>query len=385
MMEKKTYIGDILEGQAAILELILAGVLLALSIEFIASACLSLLAIPAVWILIVGVLLCVIAFLLLFRRFTRHTRTRVATLRGFIVYLPKENDVAYIPRYGYGSSLHEYLHAVFVENPALKVLWDKEPLTAALTLDQSKGTVTLKQTQSIRLIQEATEYFLLSQLSTHLVDYFNDDDYEQGKLREYAREDVPDILMQNRFLDLFSRPMDQRSEFVNDTIDPNSSRGVVASYGKGGVIYERFDLVLPHGSSVSRSAPGTIQIETPSLVLSLRVEFQCASTVPPLGFEEFYLGLKDLHSFHEYQITIQSHVTFKGRAYLSSSGWDYHKWVDSFLDSLEVEFSEERFLKELNWPTALTLIDIFKRNQSNQASEATSGPALSAASSAPQG
>ena len=54
-----------------------------------------------------------------------------------------------------------------------------------------------------RLILEATEYFLLRMLSTHLTNYFNDEKFKEENLTKLERKDIPQVLLENRFLNLF--------------------------------------------------------------------------------------------------------------------------------------------------------------------------------------
>jgi len=103
------------------------------------------------------------------------------------------------------------------------------------------------------LIVEATEYYVLETLSTHLTDYFNQSELDSARLKEFSREDVADIVFKNRFLDTFSRPMRERAAFVRDS--PKTSNHmdrVVAFYGSNGVRYSKFDLVLPIGARIER-------------------------------------------------------------------------------------------------------------------------------------
>ena len=363
--ERRRYVDSILSDRSIILELILAGVLLALGVEFIAAWGTAITG-SSPKTVTVGILLLSIALLVWLRRSMAHTRQRQVQLDGFLVYFRKDNALVDVPRYHYGSELFGYLAAAFAENTALKTLWDKEPLTEAFQFDHEKGTAKLRNNQSMQLVREATEYFVLHQLSIHLADYFNKKEYNEGQLKEYQRQDVPDILLRNRFLEMFSRPMDQRPHFVNEILDEKITEKVCLSIGKDGVRYDRFDLVLPLSSKVSRSPDGSISIETSRFTLRFRVKFDAMMTVLPRHFEEFYLGLKDYQEFADYKVSLDIHVKFRTRSYFTSVGWGYHQWVDSFMSSLEDDFSEDAFLSDLNWPAVLTMIEIFKRNRTQQ-------------------
>lgn len=366
--EHRRFVENILAGRSAILELILAGVLLAIAVEFLAAWATAQTSAESFQTAITGVLLLLLALLLWLRRSMAQTRHRRIRLDGFLVYLRKDNMLVDIPRYRYGSAIYDFFVAAFAENTALKTLWDKEPLTEVFKFDKDKGVTHLSNNHSMQLVREATEYFVLDRLSTHLTDYFNKAEFDKDQLHEYKRDDVPDILLKNRFLELFSRPMDQRPHFVDHTLGDKTSGVVVSSFGKGGVRYDRFDLVLPRSTRVSRCNDGTIRIQTKRFTLCIRVKFDAMGTVLPRQFEEFYLGLKNHSEFAEYKVTLELDVAFRTRSYFTATGWDYHQWIDSFMVSIEDDFSEDTFIAELNWPVVLTLIEIFKKNKPNQES-----------------
>jgi hypothetical protein len=381
--EHRRFVESILSGRSAILELIMAGVLLAISVEFIAAWATAHTAADSLQTVVIGLLLLALTLLLWLRRSMAQTRQRHVKLDGFLIYLRKDNALVDVPRYRYGSTIHDYITAAFVENTALKTLWDKEPLTEAFMFDKEKGATLHKNNHSMQLVREATEYFVLDRLSTHLTDYFNTPEYNDDQLKKYSREDVPDILLKNRFLELFSRPMDQRPHFVNDTLGDMPHGQIVSSFGKGGVRYDRFDLVLPCSTRVARYEDGAIQIETKRFTLCFRVKFDATMTVLPRQFEEYYLGLKNHRELAEYRVSLEMDVTFRARSYFTATGWGYHRWVDSFMTSIEEDFCEDAFLEDLNWPVVQTLIEIFKQNRPNQGPDRTDAPPSGASAGQP--
>ena len=64
------------------------------------------------------------------------------------------------------------------------------------------------------------------------------------------QKSIPDILLENRFLKLFSEDPNNRMSFVNDDSE-NDYENVVKSY-QNGAIFRRFQLNLPKGSKVFR-------------------------------------------------------------------------------------------------------------------------------------
>lgn len=279
-----------------------------------------------------------------------------------------KKEISRVRRYSYGDDLSSFLSAAFAENDALRTLWHKKPPGLPIARVDGNKLVLGEVSQANKLIVEATEYYVLKQLSLHLSRYFNSASFSEKELKQYSRNDVPDVLLQNRFMELFSRPMDQRPAFVE-----RGSGNVVFASGPGGVRYDRFELTLPKGSSLTRIGEGAIAIKTSRFSLRLSAVFMGTNTVLPSGFGQRYLGLVQV-PHRVFEIGIKAEVTFAAASYLSATGWEYHRWIDSFLEKLEDRVSTERFFRKINWDSALTLIEAMEQKQALGPSAATAVP-----------
>jgi hypothetical protein len=119
------------------------------------------------------------------------------------------------------------------------------------------------------LIREATEYFVLRLLSLHLSAYFSKPGFKDEDLEKIRRKHIPAIFMQNRFLELFYRPVEERAALADDP----GPRDMVFGYSGSGALFEEFELVLRKKSAVSRHDENTIKIET--RVFTLKIRFGC--------------------------------------------------------------------------------------------------------------
>jgi hypothetical protein len=140
--------------------------------------------------------------------------SRVRSLAGFFIYdattsMLVEDD----PRYELGYALRTYLQSAFAENAGLKSAWQHSPLAPPPDDENPAGDPT----QGRELIRQATEYFVLSHLSTHLGDYFTSNRARSQDLQTLSHTDVPDVLLQNRFMKLFTEPMNERAAFLDET------------------------------------------------------------------------------------------------------------------------------------------------------------------------
>lgn len=370
----------IIVSRQNLIEFVVVAVLLAFGVDLVAGHILALAALSSRLALVVGVILCLGSVLYLaVRLFGRRVERR--TYEAFLVYDKKRNKIITVPRYEFSEAICRYMSAAFAENSALKLLWDKEPL---------KDFLGDEPREAAQLLSQATEYFVLAQLSTHLTDYFADEKFKKQNLRKYCREDVPEVLLRNTFLEMFSRPMEHRPAFVEahsgkrermemKVYGPDergmwrsryvvpTERGygeVVAAYGPGGVIYDRFDLILPQGSVVRRVEDSKVEIETKKLKMSINVKFEGFCTVLPEGFEEYYLGINDpLKGITPYVVNVDIQVSMKLGSLLSATGWQYYRWIDSFLDKIEKDLSKDTFFELLNWESAFTILQCLKQAQ----------------------
>lgn len=348
-------------GRSNLIELIILVILAALGVNLIAGYLLTFVILSPVVTVVVGVILCVGSVLYLAARLLSR-RVESRTYEAFLVYNKNKNEIILVPRYDFSERIYAYMKSASVENSALKILWEKEPLKDMLDKTNDKG----KRPKSAQLLSEVTEYFVLNELSVHLTDYFAAKGFKKGSLKRYGREDIPEVLLKNRYLELFSRSMEDRPAFM-DVINEKKGRGeVVYAYGTGGVLFDKFDLVLPKKSIIRRLGDNRIEIEMQKLKLSITVRFEGFCTVLPVGFEQYYLRLNDFHNITEYKLNIDIQVLMKSGALFSRAGWEYYHWVDSFLDEIDDEISEDAFFSRLNWESVFTVLQCLEQAQSSK-------------------
>lgn len=353
----------LLSNRKAFLEVVIAAILLSLSINLISGCLLELQWISPFATIMVAISLSLICTLYFVVRLL-WTRTHTYNFKGFITYDSKQNKVVDIPRYDYGHHLRQYLEAVFAENEAIKKLWDKEPISKELHFDKEAGKVSRHIGKGHQLIVEATEYYVLEELSTHLTDYFNQPHFDEQELQTFARNDIPDVLLANKFLELFSKPMEDRPLFSGNESRPLKDGEIVMAMRRG-AFYSRFDLTLPKPSKIKRIDSKTITIETNRFIFKIAVDFERFGTVIPHEYLQHVLG-HDARALHAYQINVVFTVSFRFASLFLPGGWDYYRWVESFVESFDQKFSKERYFKDIAWESALTVIQYLERTKSKQ-------------------
>lgn len=275
---------------------------------------------------------------------------------GFLIYKPKSKELVPIEGYEVSKDMVKYLNAAFVENKALRTLWETDSISNFKFIGRKPGANTTSiSSESEALLIELIEYCLVEQLSLHLSAYFNNSDLKQ--VEEISRNDIPDILLDNRFLKLFSEDMQNRELFVEDyKKDGTQKFGKVVMAYNSGAIYNHFDLILPRNSNVKRLNKNRIAIETNMFSISIGILFNGFGTVLPKRFEEHYLGIYNYRDIAEYKFNIELSIKFKVRSLLFSNNWRYYSWADDFIERLNDYLSKERFFEKINWSTIGALL-----------------------------
>jgi hypothetical protein len=280
-------------------------------------------------------------------------------VKGFIIYNKKTNQIIDIPEYEYGVKLKKYFNSSFAENKALEIIWNKYKID---DYEVPKNATTGRD-----LLFEATEYFFINKLSMHLMSYFSSEKFKSSKLHTFKRNDIPHILLDNSFLDLFSKSMGKRAAFV-DTYDNNSNNPNIIdiSAESNGHLYENFILILPKECKITKPSKNILEIKNNRIELRIEHEITGMTTLVSKNFIKYYTGNNDDSEFIKYTLDTNIRIKFTLLAFFSNLGWNYFKWVDSFIDRYEKSFSEQRFLNRINWNTIDNLINVTKRLNINK-------------------
>ena len=240
--------------------------------------------------------------------------------------------------------------AAFSQRPDLFFQWLSDPLelTTGPTPD---GFVESRSDESLsaQLVREMVEYIILEQLVILTTDYFSGEGFTQSSLKEYDREGIPDVLLRNRFLELFTR-----SPQVSGI--PKGAE-LIAIVG-GNIHYLRFDMKLPAKSSVRRGPDHEIVIDNPFLVLKIRPMFEGSASDLPPRFLHHFVGVDRAVGDNIYAFAVRVGVSSetKWRGILSLRGWRYQLWAEQFIERMDELLGKERFFDQLLWPTVNAIL-----------------------------
>lgn len=340
-----------LSNRRELIELIIVAIILGMGIEFLSSSLFEKITVNHKHLLffIVGSLMCLSSLGFFFVKFFVVKKIS-KKIEGFLIIDKENNEITSIDNYDFARELNRNLKAAISENESIKIDWENSSFRYDVAREQRES--------GLKIINELTEYYILEKISTHLTDYFNQNNIDETQLDKFTRNDIPSILLSNQFLELFSKPMEQRAAFKEKKTASENQKPIgkiVASYMKG-AIFQHFDLILPKNSKVIKDKNGYIVISTKRLTLSYKAKFAGMGSVCPIGFEEYYLGIKDHKRYSTYQVDIDLEFEIKFGALLMKNGWNTYNWVDSLLDEIEKNISKNRYFKKIDWDKAYIII-----------------------------
>ncbi|MCQ2485883.1 MAG: hypothetical protein MJ168_11200 [Clostridia bacterium] len=283
---------------------------------------------------------------------------------AFIVDEKNNNKLLSIPNYKISENMKEYLNSSFCENKAIKRQWQNGNFTSFDFIGVNKHKrIIAKTNESTDLLIELLEYCILDNLSIFIGDYFNLKHLNENVI-SLDQNSIPDILLDNRFLKLFSENPQNRSAFLCESETRNYDN-VVLMQEKNGAIYRRFNLNLPKGSKAYRSNKNTVIIDTKLFVLTIKVLFGGFNTFIENDFYKYYLN-KDDTSFSEYQFNIEINVKYKLNSIFRIHDWKYYNWLDTYVERLNHYCNFATFLEDIGWEKNKTIIKIINTKISNQ-------------------
>lgn len=365
---KKKKIADLLAFKANLFEILIIAVLVALGVNILASGLIGYLDLSFLQSVSIGLLL-VILGALVFLRNAHPINSGMYSYKGLVCLEKDTSDLLAIEGYDFTEEVSKYIKALCAENKAFLKIWSDEPIGSGLSFEDNKATH--KKPKSNDLLIEAVEYYVLRKLALHLSGHFNSNALvSEEYLVTLERKNIPEILLGNRFIDMFSRPMEEREKFLGHGSHPPHGK-VVYAFGRDGAIFDHFEMVLPKGSSIIRENDSSISIITNRFKLNFRSEFGGWNTNLPRRFESLYMG-KEFRSISSFGVGLTVSVDFSAKSLLTAKGWEYYWWLDSFLGKLEQSFSISDFLSKISWHQNVAMMLMAENRRQKQLNEASS-------------
>lgn len=351
------FISDILKARSEVSELVVLAIILAFGVNLASSYLSNVFSTNDTGLYGTLVLTIGIAYVL-YRRF--FNGPQILKNKAIISIGPTKNQLVKINEYDFSYSFGMILDSLFKENKAIRSQWEN----GVFSPYNDKGRLSVEEfekSESQKLVKEITEYIYLDYLSIHLADYFNGDGYDKQFIQELFRNDLPDIVLSNRVLDMISKDRKDRPAFAKERKSKGEDEkdGEVVMSWVNGVLYSKFSLVLPKGSTISREANSSITIKNRNMKLNFQIVSEGSNTFVDHVFTKYYMKLDKLKSSFEtnhYAVNIITEITIRPTFALFSKKVKYQQWADSFLESVDHQLSFETFLNDINWKTVKTML-----------------------------
>lgn len=285
----------------------------------------------------------------------------------------KDGFLLPINRYRFSEEMNRDLRSVFSENKTFEKMWidafakhveaeKKSPQSNPVSESKKNASffaVMTKSTQTdfekrnqkaIDFVGELIEYVFIDWLSIQQSSYFNS--FEGSELETLTRGKIADYLLQNRVLEMISKPYEERENFINSENNGNTNDGEVLMVFNGDTVFNHFDLQLPKKSSMYKEG-NKLVIKNRNYTLKFSHNFIGFNANLPVGFHELYLG----HNFRDivvYGFQPEIEIKLNPFFFLFWKDWKYMKWIDVVSDKFTDYFSFKEFVNRIGYETALT-------------------------------
>lgn len=253
-MRKHHVFSTLVESQKNSYELIMTSVLIAVGVNLLSTGIIELIGFEykEAALIAIGIIISLGVVIRISHSKIKELNQAIK-IKGFIIYNKENHKILGIPEYEISTDMERYLDCAFSENKALEKLWNENNISQFEFDGREDNEAELESSRySSDLFVELLEYCVIEKLSTHLLDYFNEFD-EKQHVQEFHKNDIPEVLLSNRFLKLFSEDMRNREIFVcqDGYWGDDASDGIVVAQNASGGLYQRFDLILPEKAKLS--------------------------------------------------------------------------------------------------------------------------------------
>ena len=290
--------------------------------------------------LILGVLLVLVVAVFYFKEYVGCSSCEVSV--DTVMTVDNENRIIPIPRFGFSEDLERATISVFAENRVYEKLW-KDAFVFG-DVKASKGK---------KFVIEFLQYLFIKKLALNLNSYFVG--MSDKTIEVIGREQIPDILLKNRVIEMITKPYEERELFQKaiNNVDSSPKNGtVVYMNGEDGALYDMLEIELPRNSIIMYDGD-TLVVKNRNYTIRFDACFDgfCTNTRP--YFEHFYLG-RSLFECHNYKVDLKLSIRFSPLFLLSFRDWRYLGWLDQIGDSFIEYFSFDDFITRIGYEEAAT-------------------------------
>lgn len=172
------------------------------------------------------------------------------------------------------------------------------------------------------------------------------------------RSDIADYLLDNRVLDLISKPFEDREKFLSEIKDKDNIDDIYTLLGDDNVEFNKFELKLPPKTILKKEGKEVLIISGKYFKLKLHSSFRGFNANIPPDFHRFYVSTPNMFF---YSISLKLEISLKPSFFLLSPNWKNFLWIDSVCESFSHDFSYETFMDDIGFNKSITNLMLYNR------------------------
>lgn len=300
--------------------------------------------------LLIGGLMCVLIVVLAYV-FSFYNSKSYIIKTDCIFITGKDGMLIPIDRYSLSEEMDRDLRSVFSENKVFRDLWTKSFAKQIDSEKTKRNFVPIYKNKDITgFVGELIEYVFIEWLSLKQSSYFNG--FDNNDLEVLTREKISNYLLQNRVLEMISKPYNEREQFANENRDADPNKGKICSIYNGSTIYHHLDLQMPKNSSLYKDGNKLI-IKNRNYTLKFTHNFNGFNANLPHKFHKLYLK-QEFKDICTYEFRPELEIKLNPLFFLFWKDWKYLKWIDVISEKYSNFFSFKEFINKIGYEVALT-------------------------------
>lgn len=274
-----------------------------------------------------------------------------------VLPVDKDKKIIEIERFQFSEELYRTVISVLSENKAYKKLW--EEAFEGESGNENKGR---------DFVREFLECQFVYWLSLELNSYFSRID--EHAIEKIRREQIPDVLIRNRVIELISKPYEEREKFQsvigNKNEDPEQGE-IYYIGGEDDVFFDKLEIELPRKSRVYREKEALV-IKNRTFDIRFESEFYGYGIVLPYLFERFYMN-RSIYETHNNLVVMKMSIRLNPLFLFYIRDWKYLGWIDQIEEKFVEYFSLDKFLERIGYEQALTTHILYMNGLNSVAEE----------------
>lgn len=377
--EKRSLLGiaAALQQRRKVAELLLTAVILGVGVNLLASYILLDAQNRNAWMWAL-ILLCISVPCIVIASAIAASTTVSTKVDALIVISRESKNPEQLPGYEFSESLARLLTTHFIDTPADSKLW-RDTLAApkaSAKAPRSNGQGAFVVLQAPRmqfrqgkfeeidlLLKEATQYYLLELLTSHIDRHFDQFHPAKDEVEAFSFKSLEQFASANRILAQLCKPIEElpgfRHEFPNWTTDNTFPVAMMGS--ASGRSYKKLNMLLPKGSTLTLLSTGDVLLKHPNLTVRLRPSSITSNKLLPRSFVRLMTG-KSEDEFISLSMTVCLDSELTWYRLLFGANWDLYRWHDSLVSDLVSRVSFSNYLNEIGWSQAHTTLQVSNRS-----------------------